>query len=201
MAQSFAFLPTANGSQSFVTVLNPSTISATVTLSLQDVGGAVIRAAQAVVPPMQRYTFTVPSILPGSYGAITGTLASNSAPVVAEAGIYFDGSPNIGSHPGLVLQGSEGGHFGARAEVAPNGATIRVYNPTGLPERVQISLASSSSVSILTDATLFGHSARTLAIPAGADPRGVSVVSSGIVTADLINGGDNAPVAYGGNLN
>jgi hypothetical protein len=201
-AQYFAYLPTQNGSQSFVTVLNPSTITATVTLSLQDITGVVIRATQAVVPPMQRSTFSLPTILPGSYGAITGVLTSAAVPVVAEAGLYFNGSPNIGSHPGLVVQGTQGANFGARAEVSPSGnATIRVYNPTGLPERVQVAVATGGTVSVLSDSTLFGHTAHTLAIPAGADPRGISVSSSGTVAAVLVNGGDGSPVAYGGNLN
>lgn len=201
-SQSFAYLPTQNGSQSFVTVLNPSSITATVTLSLQDITGVVIRTTQATVPPMQRYTFSVPTILPGSYGAITGVLTSGTVPVVAEAGLYFNGSPNIGSHPGLVVQGTQGANFGARAEVSPNGnAAIRVYNPTGLPERVQITVARAGTVTMPFDGTVFGHAARTLTIPAGTDPRGISVVSSGTVTAVLINGGDGSPVAYGGNMN
>jgi hypothetical protein len=199
-SQSFAFVPTEAGSQTFVTVLNPGTSPANTTLTLKSLGATTLGTFSAVIPAGQRYTFTVPNLLHGNLGAIVGLLTS-SLPVVGEASIYFNGSPNIGNHPGLVIQGTTGAGSGARATVSTSGAQLRLYNPGTTQERVQVKLGSASGSIIAYDSTLPAGLARSITLPSGTDPRGVSVVASGTVEAVLINGGDGSTLAWGGTLN
>ncbi len=59
--QYFSYLPAANGSQSFVTVLNPNGSAATTTLTLRDAFGALLLAAPATIGSGQRHTFAIPT--------------------------------------------------------------------------------------------------------------------------------------------
>ncbi|MGH2389935.1 MAG: hypothetical protein ACRDIE_17190, partial [Chloroflexota bacterium] len=199
-SQSFAFLPTEGGSQSFVTVLNPGTGATTAVLTLKSLGAITLGTFTASIGPGKRYTFTVPSLLRGDHGAITGLLTS-TLPVVAEGALYFGGSPNIGRHPGLIVQGTTGSTIGARATVSTGGAQLRLYNPTNIQERVQVTLGSAGGPSLAYDSTLPPNLARSITLPSGTDPRGVLVRASGTVEAVLINGGDGSTLAWGGNLN
>jgi len=199
-SQTFPFVPTEGGSQTFVTVLNPGTSAASTTLTLRSIGGISLATSTFSIPGGQRYTFTVPSILRGDNGAIVGQLVS-SQPVVAEAGLYFGGSPNIGRHPGMVVQSSVGAPTGARAMVAAGGAQLRMYNPGNTIERVQVTLSTGGGSSVAYDSTLPSNLARTITLPAGTDPRGILIRASGTVEAVLINGGDGSTTASGGNLN
>ncbi len=199
-SQSFAFLPTESGSQSFVTILNPGTGTASATLTLRALGAITLGTFSASIPAGQRYTFTVPNLLHGDQGAIVGQLTS-SLPVVAETSLYFNGSPNIGNHPGLVIQGTTGSSQGSRATVSASGAQLRLFNPGTSQERVQVKLGTASGSSVVYDSSLPAGLARSIVLPPGTDPRGVSVVASGTIEAVLINGGDGAPLASGGTLN
>ncbi|MDB5075095.1 MAG: apr 2, partial [Chloroflexi bacterium] len=198
--QYFSFLPTSNGSQSFVTVLNPTGNSATVTLSLRDAIGSSIRDVSATVGAGRRYTFSLNQLLSGNYGAISGSLSS-SVPVVAEAGLYFGGSPNIGRHPGLVVQGAAGASVGSRANVNAAGALLRIVNTSGNVIRIQVSAAGNGGSTVLNDSTLASKASRVVQVPAGTDPRSILVLGSGSYTATVVNGGDASSTAWGGNLN
>jgi hypothetical protein len=199
-SQSFPFVPTDAGSQTFVTVLNPGTSTASATLTLRSIGGISLATSTGSIPAGQRYTFVVPSLLRGGNGAVLGQLVSN-VPVVAEASIYFGGSPNIGRHPGLVVPSSIGAATGARAMVTASGAQLRLFNPTNTIERVQVTLSTGGGSTVAYDSTLPANLARTINLPAGTDPRGISIRASNTVEAVLINGGDGSTIASGGNLN
>ena len=197
--QYFAYLPTSGGSQAFVTVLNPGTAATGVTLRLLDRTGGTLRSVTAQIPAKQRYTFVVPSILAGSFGPVVGGLVSSSAPVVAEAGDYFGGSPNIGSHAGLVVQGSAGVQMGARAVISTSGAALQVYNPTGAPIRVQVSLGGSGGLSVVFDSTLAAGTTRLVNLPPGSSARSVLVLGSGAFSAAVVSGVGSVQV-WGGTL-
>ena len=198
--QYFAFLPTSDGSQSFVTVLNPSGSSTIVTLNLLSQSGSTVKSVSASVNANARYTFVVPSILAGA-GAISGGLVSSQTPVVAEAGLYFGGSPNIGRHPGIVVQGSNGSQVGARANVFSGGGELHIFNPGTSSIRVQVQLGTVSGTSTVSDITLAGQATKVITLTSGTDPQSVLVRGSGFFTAVLVNGGVGSSQAWGGNLN
>lgn len=198
--QYFAFLPTSDGSQSFVTVLNPSGSSSIVTLNLLSQSGSTVKSVSASVNANARYTFVVPSIIAGA-GAISGGLVSSQTPVIAEAGIYFGGSPNIGRHPGIVVQGSNGSQIGARANVSSAGGELHIFNPGTTSIRVQVQLGTTSGTATVSDITLAGQATKVLTVASGLDPQSVVVRGSGFFTAVLVNGGVGNSQAWGGNLN
>jgi hypothetical protein len=198
--QYFSYLPTSNGSQSFVTVLNPNGSVASTTLTLRDGFGNLILAAPASIGPGQRHTFALPSLVAGSLGTLSGTLVS-SQPVVAEASVYFGGSPNVGSHPGEVMHGTAGSSTGAQADVTAGGAQLRILNVSGATIRIQVLSQGAGTPSTLYDGTLANRAAATIQIPIGADGRSVTVLGSGAFSGTLINGGVGSPTAWGGNLN
>ena len=198
--QYFAFLPTSDGSQSFVTVLNPSGSSTIVTLNLLSQSGSTVKSVSASVNANARYTFVVPSIIAGA-GAISGGLVSSQTPVIAEAGLYFGGSPNIGRHPGIVVQGSNGSQAGARANVYSGGGELHIFNPGTASIRVQVQLGTVSGTTTVSDITLAGQATKVLTLTSGTDPQSVLVRGSGFFTAVLVNGGVGNSQAWGGNLN
>lgn len=198
--QYFAYLPTSNGSQAFVTVLNPGTAATGVTLRLLDRAGGTLRTATAQVAAKQRYTFVVPNLLSGSFGPVVGGLVSSGAPVVAEAGDYFGGSPNIGLHSGLVVQGSAGAQIGARASISTRGAVLQVYNPTGTPLRVQVRLGGSGGLSVVFDNTLAAGATRLINLPPGSSARSVLVLGSNTFSAAVVSGGVGNSQTWGGTL-
>jgi hypothetical protein len=195
-SQYFAALPTQGGSQSFITVLNPNGTSASVSLNLIGASGNSLNSVSATVNANARYTFVVPNILPGDHGFIAGALLSSSQPIVAEAPQYFGGSPNHGSHPGMVVQGDSGVQIGAQADVNTRGALLRIFNPTTSSERVQVTLGST----VVFDNTVAGNNAQLVTLPAGSGARGVLVLASGNVTASLLNGGVGDAMVWGGAL-
>jgi hypothetical protein len=198
--QTFSYLPTSNGSQSFVTVLNPTGTAASTSLALRDRFGGSLLTTSATIGAGQRHTFVLPTLIGGNFGPVTGILASSVA-VVAEAGLYFGGSPNIGRHPGLVVRGTAGAPIGVRANVSPLGAVLRILNTAGTFVRVQVATEGAGGETVLFNGILANRVATTVTIPAGADVRSVLVQSSGAVAATLVNGGDGSSTAWGGNLN
>jgi len=197
-AQYFGYLPTADGTQSFVTVLNPNASKATVTLSLRDALGHAVLIPSAVVQPLQRYTFSLPTLLPGS-SATLGAVMTSSLPVVAEAVSYFNGSPQVLRHPGIAVSGSAGGPTGSVANVGPAGAIVRIVNTSVKGIHFQVWSGGSGTPALLSDSTLATRAATLITVPAGASS--VMVESSGNFAAVLVNGGDEAPTAWGENFN
>lgn len=198
--QYFAMLPTSGGSQSFVTVLNPTGSSVTLSLQLRDASGTALQTVPATVGAHARYTFVLPSILSGDHGYVSGTLTSSQA-VVAEAADYYGGSPNHGSHPGTVVQGTQGAQVGARADVNTRGALLSVFNPGTAPVRVQVTLGGSAGGNVVFDNVIAGGTSQLITLPAGSGARGVVLLASGTVTANVLNGGLGNATVWGGALN
>jgi hypothetical protein len=105
-SQYLALLPTSGGSQSFVTVLNPNDGTATTSLRLLNASGNTLKTVAVSIGGHTRHTFMVNSILSGDNRNVSAGLLSSSMPVVAEAALYYGGSPNVGRHPGKLMQGS-----------------------------------------------------------------------------------------------
>ena len=199
-SQYFAILPTAGGSQSFVTVLNPNDGEASIALALLDASGNTLKIVSATVAGHARHTFAISSILPGDSGDLSGGLVSSSLPVVAEAALYYGGSPNVGRHPGLVEPGSAGSLRGARAGVDPAGASLYVFNPGSAGVRVRVGLGGAAGGSVAFDAVVAGASAQAIPLPGGGGTGGVTLLASGPVVATLVNGAPGRGSIWGGGV-
>jgi hypothetical protein len=193
--QYFSLLASQNGSQSFVTVLNPNSSAASLTLTLVNASGTTIRTLTATVGATARYTFSLPQQLAGTNAIYGGTLTS-SMPVFAEASTYSGGSPNIGLHPGVVAQGSAGVQVGAQAQVGAGGGLLVVYNPGTSSVRVQVKVGGT----VTSDSTLAAHDVTSLQLSGTAANQGVLVLSSGPVSATLANNGLGSAPVWGGSL-
>jgi hypothetical protein len=179
VSQSFALLPTSGGSQSFVTVLNPGSSDTSVTLHLIGAGGATLKTVTTTVSSQTRYTFAISSIVPGDHGYLAAILTSTD-PVVSEAAVYLLGSPNIGTHPGTLMQGSTGIQVGAELSSV----------------RVQVTVGTS----VTSDTTVPAGSTELVQLTGSASAQGVLVLSSGPVTATLLNGALGTAPVWGGSL-
>lgn len=99
----FPYLSTTGGDQAFITITNPTTVAAHAHLIPYRTDGRVSDASDAVIEPNSRATVPFPAA--GSQGSVIGVTISTDVPVVSEEAQYFGGSPNVGSHPGSVVQG------------------------------------------------------------------------------------------------
>ncbi len=198
-SQSFSSLPSASGSQAFVAVLNPNSGVANVSLKLLDASGNILATAQAATEGSQRHTFDVASILPGDHGNVTGILSSDT-PVIAEAPIYFGGSPNAGSIPGMVEQGSNGSLDGATVDLSAGPALLRVYNPGGSAVRVQVSLGSSAGNAAAFDGSVAAGTTKDVQVSSAGEAQGIILLASGDVASAFVSGGVGSSSIYGEQL-
>jgi len=100
----FAEGSTANGFETYLTVLNPGPRSAAVTAVLRDTAGRVIGARTIVVGSARRGTIRLNGVARASSLATTVT---SDAPVVVERPLYF-GPPNGGRTGGSIVFGRNG---------------------------------------------------------------------------------------------
>lgn len=191
----FSLLPTSGSDQSFVTVLNPNSAATSVSLNLVGPAGTTLQTVTATVNAHARYTFVVGSILSGSNGDVAGLLTS-SLPVVAEAPVYIGGSPNIGQHSGTVEQGSTGFQVGAQADIDSAGGVLQIYNPGSAAVRVQVTVGAS----VISDTMVSADSVQNLQLTGQTTAQGVLVLSSGSVSATIVNGGSSSAPVWGGSL-
>jgi len=196
LSQALALLPTSGGSQSFVTVFNPGGGGAAhVTLTLLGDTGATLKSVSATIEAQTPYTFAIASVLPGDNGDITGVLTSDSA-VVAEASIYYGGSPSAGSAAGLVEQGSGGAQTGARIATASGPGLVRVFNPGMAAARVRV----LSSGSPLFDGLVAAGATQEIQLPAAEDAGGLVVTAGASVVSTQVSGGVGSASVLGGNV-
>ena len=187
--QAFALAPSASGTQTYATVLNPATVAAMVSVSLLDASGRRLKTISARLEGMRRATFSFGDLLPTVGGSL---MVSSAAPVVAEAPVYVGGSPNQGAHAGTVL-GPDQGRLIAAGVVTKAGGTLELYNSGTGAARVQATLSTESGRKTLSDEVVMAGQSVTLAVPAGNEARGVLVLASGpLVTTLLCNGDDGS---------
>lgn len=195
----FPLLPTANGSQPFISVLNPGSTVANVSLKLLDATGSSLASASAAIKARQRYTFDVATILPGDHGNVSGVLSGDS-PVVAEAPLYFGGSPNVGSNPGFVLQGSGGSQSGTAVDLSGTAALVRIYDPGSVDAQVQVTLGNVSGGTVAFQGAITAGSSTEVQIPSTSDAQGVVVLASTPVVSTLAEGGVGSGSVIGARL-
>ena len=193
-SQYFAFLPTSNGSESYVTVFNPGNLGASVSLRLQDAAGSTLKTLNARVGALGRTTFAVSSQLRGS--AVASGIVTSTLPVVAEASLYF-GSPNGANAAGMLVQGTAGTLIGAQAALASNGGQLYLYNPSSVLIRVQVQVGSANGLKVVFEETISAHATKAIKLSGTTSASGVLVRATGAFSATLVNSGLNAATGWG----
>jgi hypothetical protein len=173
-----------NGDQAFITLQNPaSSGSVQVTATFYGAGGHLRGQASAVtVSAGTRQTIIANNVLGSAPLAPFSVVLSATGPIMAESAQYYNGSPNVGQHPGVdfeaVPQGGSDLFLSDLATTQPDGAAVNrvafLYNP--------------GTVNITVAATYFGGSGattpKTYTIPAG----GITTVGVNSDTASIAAG-------------
>jgi hypothetical protein len=150
----FAYGSVSGGDQQFITVLNPATSGApvSVTATYSDATGHGIGTSTVTVAPGTRTTIASNALVNSTPDAPCSVSLQASGPIEAEAAQYYGGSPNIGMHPGVAFPGmasaSSDLFFSGLANRLPDdtviGYSIYLYNP--------------GAASVAAEATYFGAS-------------------------------------------
>ena len=146
----------ATGDQLYLTVVNPGssdTVQVTVHVGDQN-GKAVGTVSPITVPARTRRTLSSSQMLGSSAVVPFATTLSSTGPVVVEGAQYFSGSPNAGSHPGVVVPGwtqaTSDSYFSALFTALPDGEaisrTVYLYNPGRAPLLVSATYFPSASL-------------------------------------------------------
>jgi len=159
----FAGGNTANGFESYLTILNPGDTPALVTARFFGRGGGSLGSLQRRVAPRTRATIRLNDVLHAGDIAI---MATSNVPVVAERPQY-SGSPNAARISGSDVFGR-------------NGASARWSFPGGdtAGNRELLLLYNPSPVTVTVDVSVYGGSGRVVT-------RRVSVASAGRSTIDV----------------
>jgi hypothetical protein len=173
-----------HGDQAFITLLNPaSSGSVQVTASFFGAGGHLRGQSSAVtVSAGTRQTIIANNVLGSAAVAPFSVLLSATGPIMAESAQYYNGSPNVGQHPGVdfeaVPQGSSDLFLSDLATTLPDGTAVKrvayLYNP--------------GTASITVTARYFGAGGATT-------PKQYSIPAGGITTVDVNS--DTASIAAG----
>ena len=130
--------------QEYITLLNPSTSggSVRVTASFYDATGKTITSTtpiSATVAPGTRQTILANAAVgTGAAGPFSVLLQGSGGNFIAEGAQYFGGSPNVGTHPGVVVPAvstaSTDGFLSDLSTQLPDGSsgvnrTVYLYNP------------------------------------------------------------------------
>ena len=130
--------------QEYITLLNPSTSggSVHVTASFYDASGKAITSTtpiSATVAPGTRQTILANAgVGTGAAGPFSVLLQGSGGSFIAEGAQYFGGSPNVGTHPGVVVPAvstaSTDGFLSDLSTQLPDGSsgvnrTVYLYNP------------------------------------------------------------------------
>jgi len=166
---------TAAGNQEFITLLNPSTAGnpVQVTATFFGANGSSIgQAASVAVAPGTRQTIIANTALGAAAVSQFSVVLNATGPIEAESAQYFNGSPNVGKHPGVVFPALSTSYTDVffsdlSTQLADNTAVDRMvflYNP--------------GTVSIGVSATYFGSTASTATAS-------YTVPAGGIISADV----------------
>ena len=196
LSYAFPLLPTSSGSQPFVTVLNPSGKAANVALRLLDTSGNILITASAAVNADTRYTFDVASVLSGDHGNISAVLTSD-VPVASEAPVYFGGSPNNPSTPGMVEQGSTGSQIGTTIDLPGSTGLLRICNPGTTAVQVQVTSGGSSGVTTVLAGTIAAGSSQEVPLSSPSSATGITVLATGDVSSVLSIGSAGSSITGG----
>jgi hypothetical protein len=144
-ATSSSGVVTQVGNQDFITLLNTSSGAVQVTATFFDQSGRVIRQSQPVtVAPGTRNTIIANNVLGSAPVTLYSAVLRGNGPFMAESAQYFNGSPNVGKHPGvnypLQPQGNSDVFLSALATQLQDNTTVNstvfLYNPGSAPLQV-----------------------------------------------------------------
>lgn len=194
----FPGLLRTGANEPYITVLNPGDARAYLQIVFRSATNHVLVSYTATVAPQARLTVPVRTVLPSFSGIVSATLNA-TAPVVAEAPLYFGGSPNRGSHPGIDVLGYEGSAVSAIAGLDGRDASIYLFNPGATPLTVNGTVGTpggrGTQISIVVPSLGVG----VYRLPQAAGPRGLLLSALRPFTAVAING-SGRPAAWGGAL-
>ena len=171
-----------NAGEHYLTLLNPA-VSGTpvsVTASYTGATGGSLGQARVAVSPGTRRTIVAGSVL-GAASTGTFSLALQaSGPIEAEASQYFGGSPNSGTHAGVIVPGV------ASPSTDLFFADLSTTMTDGTPLTQTVSLSNPGAAQVTVDATYFGSGGTPVT-------KSYSVAAGGI-TAVAVNYDVGAPL-------
>jgi hypothetical protein len=201
--------------QEYLTVLNPGTRPATMTVTLAPQGVALAhpRALTFTVPALSRSTTNVTALNAGDTAKSVGMVVAGNRPIVAERVLYFgdgSGSGKFGATVsggiagpakvlGLVASGGASQNFLTLLNPAPSGASVSVT--------ASVSDAAGQAVGAPTTLTVAPGTRQTFTLPQAAGvtggPAGILLNATGPIAAEAVqyyggspNVGDHPGVVY-----
>ncbi|MGH2346662.1 MAG: hypothetical protein ACRDG4_15665, partial [Chloroflexota bacterium] len=155
------------GNQAFITLLNSSlTAASTVAVSFYNVAGQQLgQTVSKTLAPGTRQTVIANTVLGTSAVSVFSVRLNATSPIEAEEAQYFNGSPNIGDHPGVDYPGQ----FSATTHAFLS--DLATKSADGANVNRDIYLYNPGAVAISVAATYFGTSGNTdtatYSVPAG----------------------------------
>jgi hypothetical protein len=138
--------------QEYLTLLNPSTSRANVTVSLapQAATSAGTRTITLPVPPLSRVTANIRSLNSGNSSRSVGMIVTSDVPIVAERVEYFGGGTGSGKFGAIVSRGIAAPSSQARFAFASSGGSAPDIHGASQP------VGSQSFVTLLNPSTRRG---------------------------------------------
>lgn len=159
---------TAAGNQEFITLLNPSTVGnpVQVTATFFGANGSSIgQAASVTVAPGTRQTILTNIPLGAAAVSQFSVVLNATGPIEAESAQYFNGSPNVGKHPGVAFPALSASY----TDVFFSDLSTQLADSTAVDRTVY--LYNPGTVSIGVSATYYGSTSSTAiasySVPAG----------------------------------
>jgi len=172
----------ANAGEHYITLLNPATsgMPVSVTTSYSGATGGSLGQARVAISPGTRRTIVASSVLGSAETGTFGVALQASGPIEAEASQYFGGSPNSGTHAGVIVPGV------ASPSADLFFADLSTTMTDGTPLTQTVYLSNPGAAQLTVDATYFGS---------GGSPvtRRYSVAAGGITTV-VVNYEVGAPL-------
>jgi len=164
-----------NAGEHYLTLLNPA-VSGTpvsVTASYTGATGGSLGQARVAISPGTRRTIVASSVLGSAETGTFGVALQASGPIEAEASQYFGGSPNSGTHAGVIVPGV------ASPSADLFFADLSTTMTDGTPLTQTVYLSNPGAAQLTVDATYFGSGGRPVT-------KSYSVAAGGI-TAVVVN--------------
>jgi len=172
----------ANAGEHYITLLNPATsgMPVSVTTSYSGATGGSLGQARVAISPGTRRTIVASSVLGSAETGTFGVALQASGPIEAEASQYFGGSPNSGTHAGVIVPGV------ASPSADLFFADLSTTMTDGTPLTQTVYLSNPGAAQLTVDATYFGSGGRPVT-------KSYSVAAGGI-TAVVVNHDVGAPL-------
>lgn len=141
-----------NAGEHYITLLNPATSGTPVSVTTSYTGatGGSLGQARVAVSPGTRRTIVASSVLGAADTGTFGVALQASGPIEAEASQYFGGSPNSGTHAGVIVPGV------ASPSTDLLLADLSTTMTDGTPLTQTVYLSNPGAAQVTVDATYFG---------------------------------------------